>query len=262
LIMGMSLVVVLLCVLVSVVCGVAPTVVILAGQSNMVGNGHNAELPSFLSQPMKDVRIAIRETHIFTNKTIGELDFPWGFLRPGLGTADMAFGPELPFGYFVNQKLNGSSPLIMLKCGFSGTNLYKDWHPKNGIKYSSCMQFVKSIGVPHTPSALLWMQGESDAMGTQSQAEEYEKLLPQLIASMRSDLNAPNMKVIIPQINAAPSVAPYVAIVRAAEVKVANSTPNVVVFDTAGFTMYNDHLHYVTGSLIQIGKLATQFFFQ
>jgi hypothetical protein len=70
------------------------------------------------------------------------------------------------------------------------------------------------------PTALLWMQGESDARVPEL-AKEYPQNVTNLIASLRRDLDAPQMKVVIAEVNPAKvtpvSPFPFVDEVRAAQ---------------------------------------------
>jgi hypothetical protein len=99
------------------------------------------------------------------------------------------------------------------------------------------------------PAALLWMQGESDARVPEL-AKDYAQHLTRLLAALRRDLGAPQMKAVIAEINPAQvtpvSPFPFVDDVRAAQRAFPAKDPLTICISTDGLTKAKDEVHYDT----------------
>ena len=107
------------------------------------------------------------------------------------------------------------------------------------------------------PAALLWMQGESDARVPEL-AKDYEQHLTNLIASLLRDLDAPQMKAVIAEINPAKvtPVSPFPCVdeVRVTQRAFPAKDPLTICISTDGLTKAKDQVHYDTAGQQGLGQ--------
>jgi hypothetical protein len=100
------------------------------------------------------------------------------------------------------------------------------------------------------------MQGESDARVPEL-AKEYQQNVTNLIASLRRDLDAPQMKVVIAEVNPAKvtPVSPFLFVdeVRAAQRAIPGKDPLAICFSTVGLTKAPDQVDYDTAGQQGLG---------
>jgi hypothetical protein len=229
-------------------------VYILAGQSNMAGVGMNHELPSEFLGEQENVKIYAEGTIESSLRKV------WSTLRPGFGSGSGAFGPELTFGKDM-AKMYPDSQILLIKCGWSGTSLQGDWRPPSaggatGSLYKNLIETVEDAlseldpSIDYEISGMCWMQGESDACNIYP-ANEYESSLTHFINDVRKDLNVPTMPFIIAMIDDSDVWIEH-AIVRQAQINVAQNVPYVGIFDTKDFD--TDGTHYKTQGILDMGS--------
>ena len=216
---------------------------LLGGQSNMKGQGLNSELTSPYDM-------------IQTNVSFwsgGE----WVGLAPGFGNTAAHFGPELTFGYTVQQALP-SDHILLIKYAANGTALYNDWAPSSGPQYTAFMSTALAAladldadGVDYEISGMLWLQGESDAL--EGHGAAYETNLRNFIADMRTQFSVPDLPFYIARVREYYGTAEQTALVRTAQVDIADSTENVEWFDTDSYNPLINGGHYDTAGQIGIG---------
>jgi hypothetical protein len=155
------------------------------------------------------------------------------------GTSQLAWQPELDQARIDRLKLSHDQ-----RVGHAYAQLIAAWKkafPTGDIK----------------PAALLWMQGESDARVPEL-AKDYEQHLTNLIASLRRDLDAPQMKAVIAEINPAKvtpaSPFPFVDEVRAAQRAFPAKDPLTVCISTDDLTKAKDEVHYDTAGQQGLGE--------
>lgn len=156
-------------------------VFLLAGQSNMVGQAKQKDLPENLQQPQNDVLLLSN----YKNKSSGLVP-----LAPGSGNQ---FGPEVTFGRTMADALP-KEKFAIIKFAVNGSNLYNHWKPTNDNRgaYYKRFQVVVQNGLDalekagHTPQIVgfLWTQGEADAMAKRT-TEQYQQDLTEFIADVR-----------------------------------------------------------------------------
>jgi hypothetical protein len=227
-------------------CHAVNRVFLLGGQSNMVGQGINAELVSPYNTAQTDIN--------YWNGA-------WIPLAPGFGNFSSEFGPEVAFGRAIKDALPNDT-IYLVKYAVNGTALYDDWSPANGPQYIGFMNTVNSAlanletnGINYEISGMLWMQGESDAL--EGQAASYETNLTNFISVMRTEFNTLEMPFIIARVRdyyggggAPPTQAD---IVRTAQVTVAEASSYVSWFDTDAYQMVNLG-HYGTQGQLDMGN--------
>jgi hypothetical protein len=222
------------------------TVFILAGQSNMLGQGVTAELPAELQ--------ASRPAALFAKST--ELEFKP--LNPGkLG---QTFGPEVSFGVEMARELKKNIGIIKLALG--GTSLEKQWNPLEydkekhvGELYKRLIDEVHAIQAkrPNIKIAgMLWMQGEADSRYFAKTMEQYRDKLEALIDGCRKEFNSPDMVFVCGRIN--PPGWPHVKQVREAQETARRKRYTHIDLDALE-KKKEDNLHFTTKGQIELGKL-------
>ena len=209
-------------------------VVVLAGQSNMVGFGDPAELPPDLAS-QEDVwydhhNPAARDGGPYAGATSTD----WEPLAP-MGTPAV-HGPEITFGHAV-AAARPEAQLALVKMSMSGTNILEHWarglapsaeapaksqlyhallgdldsatyseesgnallYPAEETRVDAALARLAADGAEYRVSAVLWMQGENEA-GWDA-ASGYEDTLTALIAAWRQDLGEPKLPVVLGRIS-------------------------------------------------------------
>eukprot|EP00543_Licmophora_paradoxa_P002611 CAMPEP_0202457672 /NCGR_PEP_ID=MMETSP1360-20130828/14635_1 /ASSEMBLY_ACC=CAM_ASM_000848 /TAXON_ID=515479 /ORGANISM="Licmophora paradoxa, Strain CCMP2313" /LENGTH=367 /DNA_ID=CAMNT_0049077825 /DNA_START=9 /DNA_END=1112 /DNA_ORIENTATION=+ len=216
-----------------------------------------------------------------------------GKLKAGLGAAGPArgghIGPELEFGWFLGDHFHScpckkNQPILLLKAAYGGRDLAIDFRPPlagmgnySGVKpihygweYREMIQNIldtlendlPSIIPTYNASAgyelagLVWFQGWNDMLNWQK-VNEYESNLKDLIRSMRLDLDAPDLPIVIGELgmhglNYTGTGSERVMAMRAAERRVVESaefSDTSVFVPTAKYvidngTSYNGNYHY------------------
>jgi hypothetical protein len=228
-------------------------VFIMAGQSNMVGLGKNAELTAAQAAPVPNVTIYYNASiHPNTNT------LKWMPLGPGFGASNDHFGPELGFG----QKLHALYPnrqIAIIKVAEGGTGLSDRWAAGVGDLYQLLINEVTAqlavlaqTGRPQL-AGFLWMQGENDA-SQQSTADAYQGHLAEFIWAVRQNLGVAILPFTAGLISPAGGW-PFVDIVRTATALVAQGIGQVDVVETNDLpTHADDRYHYTTASNLMLGQ--------
>ncbi len=222
-------------------------VFLLGGQSNMVGQGATGELTPPLNAPQTDVNF---------------WSGGWVPLAPIYGRSSTQFGPEVSFGRDVKDALPGDD-IYLIKYGANGTSLYEDWAPTSGPQYNQFMNTANAAlanldaaGVDYEISGMIWMQGESDA--AEKQSASYEANLRNFIAHMRSQFSTPEMPFVIARVlDHYGGQSGHAAVVRQAQIDVADATEYCSWFDTDGYQVVDPSSnpgHYGTQGQIDLGN--------
>ena len=218
--------------------------VILAGQSNMVGHGDLEEL--------------------------NQSRLPAGVKLFDLNPIEGRFGPEVGFAHALQNELQ-LDELWLVKYAVGGSSLLA-WEPEwsaeradiaydadKGALYSRLISHFKQVtqGKAVQVLACLWMQGESDSNFPVA-AAEYERNLTRLIAQLRADTDQPELKFVLGLVNPLGARFTHLSTVREAQKQVAQTVPNVSLFDTEGLTKHEDGIHYDTGGQLELGRRFAQ----
>ena len=215
-------------------------VVILAGQSNMVGHGKLSELDG--------------------------TDLPAGAQLFDLNPRQGCFGPEISFAKRLLE-LMPFDDLWLVKYAVGGSSLLaweRDWSAERaaiadnadkGALYPRLISHVQQViqGEEVNLLACLWMQGESDSR-YQEAAADYQANLTRLIADIRQDLSQPELHFVMGLVNPTPARFAFLSTVRAAQATVARTVPNVSLVDTDGLTKHEDELHYDSAGQLELGR--------
>ncbi len=179
-------------------------VFLFAGQSNMVGADATTEriddYPDFkgASEPQSDVLYS----YILGNGD--EASKGWGPLKPL-----RSFGPEVTFARRVKQQ--AGFPIAIIKSAVGGTTVAFDWNPdapdKGQKLYPRTLQLVRESlaeldkrGIRYRLEAVMWHQGENDMLD-RNLYKQYADGLMKLVARLRADLKAPELKWYIAEVS-------------------------------------------------------------
>ncbi|HAJ79208.1 MAG TPA: hypothetical protein DCO75_05505 [Fibrobacteres bacterium] len=247
----------------------AVPVFLLSGQSNMTGYASDSNLTTDQKKNVDNVKIYM--DLVWEGDASKKLT--WLTLGTGFGSKANNIGPEL----FLGRTLSDSFPttkFAFIKCCSGSTYLGKasDWLPpssndgKGGGLYrkmvdTAIVNALKTFNTAfdtaqYTPkwAGFVWLQGEFDANDT-TYANPYEKNLTNLINDLRAQLKVDDLPVIIPMIDVQ-NQWKYNSIVRAADVKVAQTLENVDTLDTKGYA--TDGTHYTGQGQVKIGTVSAQ----
>lgn len=210
-------------------------VFILAGQSNMQGQGivssmaeMKEEKPGTLATMLKDPAKApllktwvnakgewnegrddvwVWDVNEFGNRH-GRLEFGYGW---NLGSR-MWFGPEMQFGHLMGEQFDNQ--VLIIKTAWGGRDLYKDFRPpssggETGKYYTEMIgtvnkvlgdlkgQFPSYAGQGYEIAGFVWWHGWNDFCSPDKGTPEYEKNLTNLINDLRRDLKMPKLPVVV-----------------------------------------------------------------
>ena len=214
----------------------------MAGQSNMLGYGYSDELAAPYKDPLPDVR--------YWNGA------NWVDLRTGFGRAT-DFGPEIYLGHILNEALP-TDTIYLVKYAVGGTSLWNHWKPNTGIwhtefvsRATGALARLEADGVNYEVSAMLWMQGESDA--AENRGAFYEANLRGFISDMRTRFGISDLPFYIGRIRDYYGSTVQNNLVRNAQVAVADTTNYVEWFDTDVFGDLIEGGHYDTDGQAQMG---------
>lgn len=179
-------------------------VFLFAGQSNMVGSDANAEriddYPDF--KGLKEPQSGVLFSYLVGNGD--EASKGWVPLAPL-----RSFGPEVTFARRVKQQ--AAFPIAIIKSAVGGTTVAFDWNPDapdNGQKlYLRTLKLIRESldeldkrGVRYRLEAVMWHQGENDMLD-RNLYKQYADGLTKLVAQLRADLNAPELKWYIAEVS-------------------------------------------------------------
>jgi hypothetical protein len=269
----------------------ATKVFLLGGQSNMSGvggyTGYNKNSPPWSDPPYDRADApcpapynaplpAVKFWNFGYGKKPAEfINAPqtgdgWVDLQPGFGHRADQFGPELSFGRRLHEFFPNDD-IYLIKHAIGGTSLAVDWNsdPRAmGPQYKTFKQRVdaamanlKKAGKNPTIVGMIWMQGENDST-VPDHAKAYQQNLKTLIARVRSDFNAPQMKFVLGRISTMSKLwatPENLDLVRKVQRDVAKIDGNAAWIDTDDL-QWGYYGHYGTKGQIDLGsRFANQF---
>jgi hypothetical protein len=221
-------------------------VILMAGQSNMVGIGKISDLE---------------------NKNLPEnirfFDFT---LSPDLSKTSGNFGPEVGVSRVLHQHFPDQH-FILIKYAIGGSSLL-DWAPdydpekakitgfrQFGNMFATFQQQIGSVteGLDAEIVALLWMQGERDARVPEA-GKDYFQNFSKLIGAFREKTANPHLPVIFGQINPREDLYPALEVVRSAQLKIDSEIPETYLIKTDDLPKVDDRVHYNTAGQLLLGK--------
>ncbi len=187
----------------------------------------------------------------------------------GCGARKDMFGPEV--GISLNNYLNSSEDLFIIKYSYGGTTLDDQWldgsygrgELYNGsIKFTIAnLEYLISKGYTLNILGICWMQGENDACSIK-QANRYLKNTKKLVSFYRKDLNKYSKDIRWVDACIDKDVWPKASIVNETKLSLVNEIDNYYCIDTnsLGLTTKNeptgeaDLAHYDSLSQVLLGR--------
>jgi hypothetical protein len=252
-------------------------VFILAGQSNMVGQGDGSELPDALQKG--------------NGRVLRWVDGAWQSLRPIKPSTDSflkrgikgpTFGPEISFGSEIGTALPDRR-IGIVKVSVGGTGILA-WSPtwtleeanrsgdgKKGDLYKAIIDQVTAIRKkePVELKGFFWLQGGKD-MRYPDLADEYAANLVNLVTALRKDLGAPELPAFVgvpfdpskmtdeeknsPEMQQILDSRPGAIIVAAAWAQAEDKIPHTTSVLMPGLERWPNNVHYSTAGCLQAGR--------
>lgn len=208
---------------------------ILMGQSNMVGR----DVRSIGSQPTNPRVIALGMTD------------EWFAAREPMQFGGSGVGPGIPFAIEM-LKSDPTITIGLVPCAVGGTPLSR-W-VKGADLYEQAVRRAKFAAKSGVIKGVLWHQGEQDCLN-KANAESYGIRLAFMFAKLQSDLEVPNLPIVVGQLGDFLSTEklPYTATVRSAILQVAEVLPDVAFADAAGLGDKGDSLHFSAAAQSEFG---------
>jgi hypothetical protein len=222
--------------------GAAPRptkVFILAGQSNMVGQGKGEDVPA-------EVAAAAREKVLILDRG------RWRPLVPG-----QRFGPEITFGVAMAKAWPAERiGLIKVALGGSSLNEWKpDAKPRKGPRnlYSQMLDAVKAARADTAAEivAMVWKQGGAEA---RRDPKGYFLKLSAFIVRVRTDVGNEALPFVFGRLTLTSTKFPGAADVRQAQERSAREVPHTAMLDFDAITKWTDGAHYDTKGQLEAGR--------
>ena len=222
-------------------------VVLMGGQSNMVGQGRIKDL--------EDTKLP-RQVKYFNFGRSASLKQPTD-----------TFGPEVGIARVLSQKFPDEH-FLLIKYAIGGASLL-DWAPNYdtekaeitgnahfGNMYADLIRITDSIcsGYNTKLTALLWMQGERDARIPEA-GKDYEQNFETFINAFRRDTQMPELPIIYGSVNPPEDRYAAVETVREAQQNINRQMPNTILVNTDELEKWDDDVHYSSSGILQLGRL-------
>lgn len=224
-----------------------PLVFILAGQSNMVGQGVTAELTAdqMITPPNVTYLMETGETGLFDRARFG----PEVSLVPHLAQA----WPDREL-IFVKHAVGGTS-LLAWAPEWDAARAELTRNAEVGPLYTQLIAILDrhELRVDAEIGAVFWMQGESDARYPEVAAEYFDNLTT-LIAAFRDDLQKTELLFVMGRANPSPERYTELPVVQRAQQRTADDLAAVRLIDTEGLSKRDDGVHYDTAGLLELGR--------
>ncbi len=212
--------------------------IIMAGQSNMMGRGKTAQLPAAYRTTPANV------SFFYQGRPHRLAEF--GF-----------FGPEVTFAHELSRAFPRDH-IILVKQAATGSCIHQ-WQP-GGTLYRGLLRQIgfASKQFPATADAVVWMQGESDARSQMSQALQYGTQLGRLINTLRRDIGAPHSLLLIGEINPEHPAFRMTASVQQQQLQLQRQLPDTLLVSTNGLGKLADGIHYNAAGQMELGLRFAQ----
>ena len=223
-----------------------PLMILLGGQSNMVGQG--------ISEPQESYPANI---HYFNFGQNGKGEIISDKFGPEKSLADelAAYKPGLHRPKFLLKYAIGGSSLLDWAPEYSKEKAKITGNERFGNMFETFFQYIDSIREFHDPEikALLWMQGERDARIPEA-GRDYYVNFKKFIEEFRKRLGDENLPIIFARVNPPIERYPALEIVNEAQRRIAEEMEGVYMIETEGLAKYEDEVHYNSEGQIELGK--------
>jgi hypothetical protein len=209
---------------------------LLVGQSNMAGRGV-AEAQD--KTPIPHVYMLTKDLE--WKPAVDPLHFDKPQIAGvGLGRS---FAREL-------LKSNPSASIGLIPAAFGGTSL-EEWNP-GGKLYSEAVARTRAAMKSGKLRGILWHQGEADS-GKEENANSYRERWKKVIGSLREDLNAANVPVVVGQLGEF-YAGPFARTVDEQLATIPLQVPRTAFVSSAGLKPKSDIVHFDAPSQREFGR--------
>jgi len=212
------------------------TLFILAGQSNMKGEGKVVE---YIPLDTKG------RVFVFTR------DYKWTEAKEPL--SGNGIGPGLAFAHHL-LALEPNLVIGLIPCAVGGTNIGQ-WQrnlSENSL-YGRCMMRAKAASIMGYFGGILFLQGENDTEGKpEDHPNDWAVFFEKFVGDLRSDLGYPNLPVIYGQIGPNTKNSPIWADVQKQQEAVKLTNCNMI--KTSDLQVYPGEGHFTTASQMYLGR--------
>lgn len=215
---------------------------VLMGQSNMAGRDRTR-----LAEQTPDPRILMLNPQ-------GQWVIAQDPLHPKRGRIEPGEGPGMEFArQMLRTETDPRVKIGLIPCAVGGSSLQR-WTQKGDL-YVQMLERVRQGARSGVLKGVLWHQGETDA-ARDRESQTYEQRLKKMIGDLRTDLNQPDLPIVVGQLGEflGPPDHPHVDRIRQAIRRVAHDLPRVGYADSAGLTDLGDNLHFDSLSARELGK--------
>ncbi|MCX6237904.1 MAG: Ig-like domain-containing protein [Bacteroidia bacterium] len=260
--------------------GVHVPVFLLAGQSNMSGDGKTFDL--YYPSINTDLRITEvqHDVSMWWSNVYGSVtNHQWKDHRPNMMN-DNQFGPEITLGRKLADSLG--KKVYFIKIAQGGSSLKKDWTPNGGgslfiyniltQEVAFGIQALRDEGWVPEIRGLFWHQGETDSM-YDDQASKYEDNLRGFIANVRAFVGNHNLPFFIGELGAIypSSIFPFRSVVVSAQNAVVNGptpVPDTYLIKTSDLGLLKEYtssgietgVHYDSHGYLVLGQRFANIF--
>ncbi|XP_073279804.1 probable carbohydrate esterase At4g34215 [Primulina huaijiensis] len=230
------------------------SIFILAGQSNMAGRGYNSDNSTyppeyFLSHP----QILMLDA----NQTWKQAADPG--LHDGIDKKFVGVGPGMPFANRILMKNPEFGTIGLVPCAHGQTSIMQ-WMKgnENGLFAQLVNRAKVALQGGGEIKALLWYQGESDALHYED-AVLYGSRLVKFLTDVRADLGLPELPVLVVAMMTGDGE--FKMMVREAQMVI--KLPHVVTVDAKGAGIkFNDKVHLNKAGSVEVGKRLADAFLE
>jgi hypothetical protein len=236
-------------------------VIVMAGQSNMVGAGNVDVLPEHL-QPWAEPLPAIPYRQWLNGSEYGPVGWT-DHLRP----RGVLIGPEMSFGHRIAAARPNESVAI-LKMAYNGTSLGCAWNPEACghhlyetlvVIIEDWMEDLESTGVDCRFAGMVWVQGESDSAAVWA-ANSYFYNLLEFVRNLRIDTHRATLPFVLVRVHPRASAYQYGPQVRAAMQDVAAIDTAIDSVGISDLALKSDNVHLTGESMVRVGIRAADAF--
>lgn len=242
-------------------------IILLAGQSNMVGYSSYSDLmedswfDTYLDNS-SNVKIISNCENRFLNKSFHEVSF-------GYGRTTNHFGPEVGITHILKEDSDVNYYLVKVAWGSTGL-VNGDWQSESsgetGIMYERLLDEIdnateiltKDLAIDdYEISALCWMQGENDASNL-TKSINYEEYMKNFVYDLRKYTKNQNLFIVDAFISKSFS---YTSRINDAKKNLQKTLDHYCTIDTISedlMTNVTDIYHYTPESEIRLGELFGQ----
>lgn len=235
-------------------------VIILAGQSNMVGGGRTDDLSPHLqhvADPIEGLR--------YRSWINGWLDGDeWTDVTPRNG---WLIGPEMMFGRVITESRDTDS-VALVKMAYNGTSLLCDWSPdlcgtriaqRIGPLLGTIREELGEEDLVVRFAGLIWVQGEADSTGMGG-ASNYAENFLELLEFFREATGHPELPAVVARVAPTASQYQHVPLMHEQMRAIAAIDPRVATVTCWDIPLKDDQVHFTSDGQVALGgRLADTF---